>query len=96
MELYSTFYISIVSQDFPRPAIGNDQPSLSHILSPLSSPGGSEELAEENRMHKLQLNKYKDLLQDKSEQLIEKGETLISCQSTNVKHERKDGPTCIA
>lgn len=30
--------------------------------------------------------KYKDLLWDKSEQLIEKSEALISCQSTNVKH----------
>lgn len=86
VELYSAFYISIFCQELPRPLSGNNQPFASHFSSPLSSPGGFDELTEENRRLRIQLKRYKDLLQDKSDQLLEKNESLISLQTHNAKH----------
>lgn len=55
IELYSIFYISQCCQDQPTPIVQSEQPSTSHIPSPMSSPGGSEELVEENHRLIVQL-----------------------------------------
>lgn len=86
LELYSAFYISFLCSKMPSPVTKKDRPSVSQHISPLSSPGGSEELREDNHQLRLQLRRYKALLEEKSEQLLQKREALMGCQSTNLKY----------
>ena len=86
LELCSAFYISLLCAKMPSPVTQKDRPSTSHHVSPLSSPEGSEELQEDNHQLRLQLRRYKALLEEKAEQLIQKREALMGCQSTNLKY----------
>ena len=86
MELYYAFYILIFDQDLPWPLTWNNQPFASHFLNPFSRPGDYDELSKENRRLWIQLKRYKDLLQNKSKQLLEKSELLINLQTNSIKH----------
>lgn len=86
-ELLSAFYISFCCQALPPQANVTDTPSSSTPnQSPLSSPGGAGGILEENYRLRLEVNQYEALLREKSNQLCEKGEALVACQSTTVKH----------
>ena len=86
LELCSAFYISLLCTKMPSPVTRKERPSTSHQVSPLSSTDGSEELREDNHRLRLQLKRYKALLEEKAEKLVHKGEALMSCQSTNLKY----------
>lgn len=66
------------------PIVTHDHPSSSPLPSPFSSPYESQELLEESSRLQLQLKKSKELLLEKSRQLINKSEELIACRSSHV------------
>lgn len=53
LELCSAFYISLLCSKMPSLVKKKEQPSTSQHVSPLSSPGGSEELLEDNQRLRL-------------------------------------------
>ena len=86
-ELFSAFYISVCSQELPQPAVVLRTPLSSNPTQSLSSNFGElEELRKANHRLRLQVNRYKALVQEKSKELAEKNESLVACQSTTVKH----------
>ena len=83
-EVYSGFYISIYCQELPPRVVAVGSPSSSvPTPSPLSSP---EKAMGEMVGLRRQLENYKELLQEKRAQLVEKTEAVIKSQSANVKH----------
>ena len=85
IELYSAFYITVFCYKMPSPTPKKDLAGPSQSHSPLSSPE-ADEMRQDNHKLKLQLKRYKTLLDEKSEQLLQKTEALMSCQSTNLKY----------
>ena len=61
-----------------------DQPSTFEHLNQLSSPCGWDKLLEDNHKLRLQVTKYKAMLEEKSTQLLQKSKALINYQSTNL------------
>lgn len=52
----------------------------------MSSSGGSKELVEENHRLNVELQRCKESLEEKIDQVCKKNEALINCQMANVKH----------
>lgn len=77
---------SLLCTKMHSPVTKKERPSTSHQVSPLSNIDGSEELREDNHRLRLHLKRYKALLEEKAEKLMQKREALMSCQSTNLKY----------
>lgn len=87
MELYSTFYISVLCEELPPPTVFLGGPS-----SPQSSPSpssNSEKPDQEvvvNRRLRLRVQSLQKMVDEKQDQLIKKGKALVECQTNNVKN----------
>ena len=79
MEIFSAFYISILCQELPAPAVVCTPSTSSMTPSPSTSPGDSDSLQEENHRLKVKLLKLRQLLQEKKK-------ALVTSQTAMVKH----------
>jgi hypothetical protein len=89
VELFSAFYITELCRELPAPAFEVGGPStLRETPSPLSSPETEKEEDEEDEIQRLtaRLRTAQTLANEKQDQLWEKNEALIKCQTENVKN----------
>lgn len=85
VELFSAFYISELCQELPAPTFMVGGPSSSRQTpSPLSSPKKKEDDKAEIQRLTSRLRIVQTLANEKQDQLWEKSEALIKCQTENV------------
>ena len=88
IELYSALYVSNLCEEMPPPTIfrgGPSSPTSSPSPSPSPSPEKPSPLARENQQLREQLQALQTIADQRHEQVIEKGEALVQCQTNNVK-----------
>lgn len=90
VELYSAFYISVLCEELPPPAVFMGGPSSPGLTpSPLSSPEKPDQEAVENHRLRFCVRELQTMVDEKQDQLIKKGEALVECQTNNVKNLRE-------
>ena len=90
IELYSAFYISVLCEQLPPPAVFLGGPSSPRLTpSPLSSPEKPVEDDAENRKLKIRVQDLQAMVDEKQDQLIKKGEALVESQTNSVKNLRE-------